>query len=318
MSRVLRATTPFPNHLLDEAMPHLKDTEWRVLCVIVRQTLGWHDKASKNRKTSDWLAQSQLVKKTGRDRAALSHALDALVRACYIEVRSEKGGLLQTPKERRQCRGRLFFALHPRLFAPLLEDDQESKSQDRAPVSNSLLEQGVSKSEYQRASKANTTKEKQTKEIATKAVPQSSLRRLAAEVWQGALKETDKASTQKKLLDVEPGYSIKAQDFMALFEQLYAQMKKQTAGVRLLQNDAERLEKLLASHPSLDWEPILRAFFASNANYIARRNHALPAFLDSCNIFLMQYLPPPPFRADRSKKDRSKNYPGCAPNSKKA
>jgi len=28
-------TTPFPNYLLNEVMPTLKDTEWRLLCVIV-------------------------------------------------------------------------------------------------------------------------------------------------------------------------------------------------------------------------------------------------------------------------------------------
>lgn len=32
---------PFPRVLVDEVMPDLTDTEWRVLTVIVRQTIGW-------------------------------------------------------------------------------------------------------------------------------------------------------------------------------------------------------------------------------------------------------------------------------------
>ena len=34
--------TAFPNVLLDQVMPSLRDTEWRLLCVIVRQTVGWN------------------------------------------------------------------------------------------------------------------------------------------------------------------------------------------------------------------------------------------------------------------------------------
>ena len=49
-------STPFPSHLLDDAMPLLSDTEWRVLCVVVRQTLGWED-GQGGRKREDWLTQ---------------------------------------------------------------------------------------------------------------------------------------------------------------------------------------------------------------------------------------------------------------------
>ena len=31
----------FPCVLIDRLMPTLKDTEWRLICVIVRQTVGW-------------------------------------------------------------------------------------------------------------------------------------------------------------------------------------------------------------------------------------------------------------------------------------
>ena len=40
--------TPFPNKLIDEVMPTLRDTEWRVLCVIL-------SKVAPIVKTAKWL-----------------------------------------------------------------------------------------------------------------------------------------------------------------------------------------------------------------------------------------------------------------------
>ena len=81
---LLAPFTAIPNVLIDEVMPTLKDTEWRLLCVIARQTLGWVDKNGK-RKQRDWMSQSQLIARTGRNSAALSTALDVLVRENLIE-----------------------------------------------------------------------------------------------------------------------------------------------------------------------------------------------------------------------------------------
>lgn len=109
----LRLPTPFtaiPNKLIDEAMPTLKDTEWRLLCVIARQTIGWVDKDGK-RKQRDWMSQSQLIAKTGRNSAALSAALDVLVRENLIECQAENGELLDLPEKRRRHRGRVYFSL---------------------------------------------------------------------------------------------------------------------------------------------------------------------------------------------------------------
>ncbi len=103
------AFVPFPTALVDEQMPHLKDTEWRLLCVIVRQTLGWQ--SGKGRKKRDWMSQSQLMTRTGRNSAALSAALDALVRKNLIECCDKEGEPLITPQQRRRHRGRVYFAL---------------------------------------------------------------------------------------------------------------------------------------------------------------------------------------------------------------
>lgn len=102
-------TTPFPNHLLDRVMPHLRDTEWRILCVIVRQTLGWQRPDGKGRKDSDWLTQRQLKQRTGRESEAICAAVDSLVSKGLIEVRSTDGRFLHTPSERRRHAGQMRF-----------------------------------------------------------------------------------------------------------------------------------------------------------------------------------------------------------------
>jgi hypothetical protein len=103
--------TPFPNRLIDEVMPQLRDTEWRILCVIARQTLGWKDPKTGKRKQSDWLTQRQLKRRTGRESEAICNALDALVSKRLVDVRTSEGQPLRTPADRRRHIGRLHFRL---------------------------------------------------------------------------------------------------------------------------------------------------------------------------------------------------------------
>jgi phage replication O-like protein O len=293
MRNALKATTPFPNALLDAVMPRLKDTEWRLLCVIVRQTLGWQEKGQSSRKESDWLTQTQLVQRTGRDRAAISRAIESLVQQRIITVRNEKGLLLQSPAARRQCRGRLYFGLHPNFLSngntgDLEIENSSAKSEYREPFSNSLLHTQTTKSEYRNVPKANTTKETLTKENRTKRVFQNSLGHLTTEVFCNAPNAVDQSSLQETLPLIKPKCSAAAERFVAIFGEFYEQTKKQKADIRLSSSEAARLEKLLAFQSSLDWTPTLQAFFASDASYITRRNHSLSAFLNSCQIFLMK------------------------------
>jgi len=106
----MSGTTPFPNDLLDKEMPHLKDSEWRILCVIVRATSGWRRKDGE-RKRSDWLTHTQLKMRTGRSSAAVSTAVARLVRLGLIRVTDGSGKLLPTATIRRRHQGRLYFAL---------------------------------------------------------------------------------------------------------------------------------------------------------------------------------------------------------------
>ena len=130
--------TAIPNALIDEIMPRLKDTEWRLLCVIARQTLGWIEKGG-GRKQRDWMSQSQLITKTGRNSAALSAALDVLVRENLIECQAENGESLLTPQQRRQYRGRVYFSLAPERMQPTKTELQKAnRTKKRENKRNSL------------------------------------------------------------------------------------------------------------------------------------------------------------------------------------
>jgi hypothetical protein len=105
------AFVPVPAVLIDTVMPRLSDTEWRLLCVVVRATIGWRDNASGRRKARDWLTQGQLRRRTGRGSEALSHAVDGLVRRGLVVVTNASGKPLSTRTLRRRCGGRLYFEL---------------------------------------------------------------------------------------------------------------------------------------------------------------------------------------------------------------
>jgi hypothetical protein len=102
--------TAFPCVLIDRVMPTLKDTEWRLLCVIVRQTVGWSANGRKHKRL-DWLTQRQLMARTGRNSAAISNALNTLVKRRLVDACDEAGNLLLTPQERRRCSGRIYLGL---------------------------------------------------------------------------------------------------------------------------------------------------------------------------------------------------------------
>ena len=107
-------TTPVPNRLLDLVMPGLRDSELRVLLVVVRQTLGWQVGVdSSHRKERDWLTQSQLMRRTGRASEAVARAVDSLVRGGLIDVLDREGTPLTTPAERRRHLGHLYYRLRP-------------------------------------------------------------------------------------------------------------------------------------------------------------------------------------------------------------
>lgn len=106
----LPPSTPFPSFLIDFVMPTLTDTQWRVLCVVVRQTLGWHA-GSGQRRRLDWLTHRQLQLRTGRASEAVCRAIDGLCRRDLVTVWNDRFQPLTTAQARRRQRGKLFYGL---------------------------------------------------------------------------------------------------------------------------------------------------------------------------------------------------------------
>ena len=105
---------PVPIWLVDEVMPTLKDTELRILLVVLRQTAGWRsDRLAEgvSHKRRDWLSHRQLCRRTGRGSDAVSGAVASLTASGLIVVEDADGRPLATPEERRRCLGRLYFRL---------------------------------------------------------------------------------------------------------------------------------------------------------------------------------------------------------------
>ena len=138
-SEKLASWHPVPIRLVDKVMPRLKDTELRVILVVLRQTWGWktdrmnagsqestsqqannkqvsdkqtpHKQPAKQQATKrrDWLSHRQLCRRTGRGSDAVSAAVASLTASGLIIVEDASGKPLTTPEERRRCLGRLYF-----------------------------------------------------------------------------------------------------------------------------------------------------------------------------------------------------------------
>ena len=103
---------PLPVRLMDEVIPHLRDTELRVCLVVFRQTWGYRTGGpgkDPRHKRRDWISHRQLCRRTGRGSDAVSAAVASLTSAGLIAVEDEAGRPLPTPEERRRCLGRLYF-----------------------------------------------------------------------------------------------------------------------------------------------------------------------------------------------------------------
>ena len=126
---------PLPCAVIDEVMPTLKDTELRVLLVVIRQTWGWRGTDGKP-KERDWLSHRQLKERTGRASEAVSASIDALVRRGLLCVQNEHGTELSGTRERRNAQGRLYYQpgplLSPLAVRPLRTETDKAKTTTQA------------------------------------------------------------------------------------------------------------------------------------------------------------------------------------------
>lgn len=238
----LSRTSPFPNALIDEVMPCLNDTQWRVLCVIVRQTLGWHDRQTGTRKARDWLTQSQLKARTGRNTEALAAAIETLVKQDYIVVEGKTGNPLDLPEKRRAYRDRCYYRLADVWLQRIGLRITKFPGKDLMHVARVVSQHQERRTEFDGIEKSNRTKETQTKE---KALP---------------LTGNGQA---------EP-YSAKVQEFIASFEKTSQECLGTRADTAVSPGQLASLRRLLRNHAEIDWKPYLQMFFRSDFQYAKR------------------------------------------------
>lgn len=148
MKKASRGSTMFPNVLVEVFMPKLKDTEWRLLCVIVRQTIGWMATGGQ-RKAQDWLSHTQLKRRTGRGSAAVSAAIQGLLDRGLIAIRDADGNSVHAPNERMRHGKRLYFSLSSGLSSLIhtLTDfeNRKAKATKQKHTKENLIDRKVSR-----------------------------------------------------------------------------------------------------------------------------------------------------------------------------
>ena len=159
-------TTPTPNIIFNGLMREMNDTEFRIVMLVVRATLGWEaDKETGMRKVEDWMSRSQLKEKTGRQSSALSKAIDKCIKEKWIEARSKNGEILDTKGKRKGKN--IYFRLGKSILFTCSESKQVIVTDPKYTSTCSESKQQPVRKEQMR--KANTTKETiLTKEINTK------------------------------------------------------------------------------------------------------------------------------------------------------
>lgn len=104
--------TPVPNAILDEHLGILSLSELRVLMVIIRQTVGFINKYTKQRKSADWISNAFFIRKTKLSSKSVSIAVAGLIDKNLIVALDMHGNTLPTPKTRKAKR-RIYYAYAP-------------------------------------------------------------------------------------------------------------------------------------------------------------------------------------------------------------
>ncbi len=108
----MKYSTPIPNAIFDQYLPYLKEAELKVLMVILRQTLGWYDIKTKNRKVKDWISILFFSKRTNLTTKSVSLAIAGLIDKELIVALDAKENELRYAKDRRGKK-RIYYAYAP-------------------------------------------------------------------------------------------------------------------------------------------------------------------------------------------------------------
>ncbi len=104
--------TPIPNIVLDEYISNLSLPEIRVLFVILRQTHGYINARTKQRKHADWIMRSFFIKKTKLCPRSVSLAVSSLIKKKIIVALNPSNVLLENSKDRKGKK-RIYYAYRP-------------------------------------------------------------------------------------------------------------------------------------------------------------------------------------------------------------
>jgi len=110
-------TTHVPNYIFDTLLPELTEAELKVLLTVIRQTIGWFDKRTGQRKIKDRISAWQFKQKTGLSQRILTKTTKSLLAKKLVTVTDGTGKELHLPGE-RQGKSNLYYAFtQPQHFA---------------------------------------------------------------------------------------------------------------------------------------------------------------------------------------------------------
>lgn len=141
----------------------MSETELKIVMVVSRKTLGWFNPLTLERKTQDYISQSQFKELTGKESAAIARAIQSSVEHGWIIAKDKAGILCDTPKKRE--RRKIWYQLGN--ISPVKTSGSQSE-QDNQDNLVRLKRQSGSHLVVNLVRKANNTKETITKETITK------------------------------------------------------------------------------------------------------------------------------------------------------
>jgi len=107
-----KGTTQVPNEIFDQYLLYLNQSQIKVLLVVIRQTLGWIDPKTKQRKRKDWISVGFFVRRTGLTRKSITYAIQELIEKELIIALDFYDNELRLPKNRKGKR-RIYYAYAP-------------------------------------------------------------------------------------------------------------------------------------------------------------------------------------------------------------
>jgi len=106
------SSTQVPNEVFDQYLPYLNKAQLKVLLIVIRQTLGWIDPKTKQRKRKDWISISFFSKRTRLTHKSISMAISELVYKELIVALDSNERELRHPKDRRGKK-RIYYSYAP-------------------------------------------------------------------------------------------------------------------------------------------------------------------------------------------------------------